>query len=603
MVFKVARVGAVLVVAATALGCSDDPIGNGTTTATSTGQGGSGGEGGAGGAGGSGGQGGATSTTSTTGNGGSGGEGGGTGGEGGSEPPGMIGAVGEACTTPGEKACAGHAQATQLVCGVDHLWAVAGTCPASERCTSAYGPKQGTCQAVVPLCAGKASNEVVCSDRMRVRCGPDLVTSTLLGECPYLCAGGACVGECTPSAKQCFGTAPETCDSQGVWTKEPACPYACNGGQCTGVCVPGGGDCFGKIPLLCGALGQWQAGDACLLACNAGKCAGVCAPGSTRCNGNTPEACDASGTWQAQPACPLALPVCLAGACSGAPSCLAGVAGAGDSCGPMGDESCCASPLVSGGTFNRIQNASYPATVSDFRLDRFEITVGRFRQFVLGYPGTIPPEGAGAHAKIPGSGWKSAWNAELPQTQADMIARLTNVGINSWTNLPGPNESKPLNWLDWYMVFAFCAWDGGRLPTEAEWNYAAAGGAEQRYRPWGTMAVDSSYAVYDCTADGSPAQDCKLSDVLSVGSRSPKGDARWGQADLMGSVWEWNLDGFQDPMPMPCVDCANLASTPKKSARGGSYSSAENRMNTVFRNALEPEYRKYSVGGRCARNP
>ncbi len=603
MVDKVARFGALLVLLAAAPACADDPVGTSSTTAasaTSTGQGGTGGEGGSGGRGGAGGS--TVTTGSTGGQGGEGGQGG-MGGEGGSEDPGAVGVVGQPCDTPGDKACAGHAQAQRLLCGADKLWAAVGDCPADERCTSAYGPKQGSCQAVLPLCAGKASSEVVCNGDKRVRCGPDLVTSTQLGTCPYLCEGGECVGDCAPGAKQCFGAVPQTCFPSATWKSEPVCPYACNAGQCTGVCVPGGGDCMGKIPLLCDAVGAWQAGASCLLGCNAGKCAGVCAPGSTRCAANSPEACDAAGIWQAQPPCPLGLPACVAGACSAAPSCLSGAAGAGDTCGPQGDENCCASPLVPGGTFNRIQNASFPATVSDFRMDRFEITVGRFRQFVNGYPDNLPKEGDGAHAKIPGSGWSTTWNAELPPTQAAMIARLTNVGINTWTNNPGPNESKPLNWLDWYMVFAFCAWDGGRLPTEAEWNYAAAGGAEQRYRPWGTLDLDPSYAVYNCQADGSPLGACALSDLPTVGSRSPKGDGRWGQSDLVGGVWEWNLDWFEDPLPTPCVDCANLVSSDHKSARGGSYSSADNRMNCVFRNTLEPLYRKYSVGGRCARNP
>ncbi|MFO0759935.1 MAG: formylglycine-generating enzyme family protein [Byssovorax sp.] len=604
MVHRHALPFALIAALAALTGCEDDPIAQGTSSATTTTSsgGGHGGEGGQGGSGGSGGAGGttATSTTSTT---GSGGEGGGTGGEGGTEAPGVIGAVGDPCDHPGEKGCAGHAQMQKVVCGADSLWAAAGTCAAGERCNSAFGPKQGTCLPVVPLCLGKSSSQVVCSGAARVQCGPDLVSSEILETCAYLCENGACVGDCTPMAKQCAGTTPQTCTADGAWKDDPACPYACSSGQCTGTCVPGGGDCMGKIPLTCDDLGQWKAGDACNLACNAGKCAGVCVPGSARCNGNTPEGCDGSGTWQAQPACPGNLPTCVAGACSAAPSCVSGEPGAGDDCGPTGTESCCVSPLVKGGTFNRIQNASYPATVSDFRLDRFEITVGRFRQFVNGYPGTIPKEGDGAHSKIPGTGWSTMWNASLPATHAAMIDRLTNAGINTWTNVPGPNENKPLNWLDWYMVFAFCAWDGGRLPTEAEWNYAAAGGSEQRYRPWGTLDLDPSYAVYNCTGDGSIAQDCKLSDVLPVGSRSPKGDGRWGQADLVGGVWEWNLDYYEDPLPAPCIDCANLVSAPHRSARGGSYSSAENRMNTVFRNTLEPDYRKYSVGGRCARNP
>ena len=162
MVEQVARTGALLALLLAASACSDDPVGTSSSTSSgATGTGGGGGEGGAGGAGGG------TATTTTGSTGGAGGEGGmgGTGGEGGGEAPGAVGVAGQPCATPGDKACAGHAQATKLICGEDHLWTAAGDCPASERCTSAYGPKQGSCQAVLPLCVGKGSSEPLNTDR------------------------------------------------------------------------------------------------------------------------------------------------------------------------------------------------------------------------------------------------------------------------------------------------------------------------------------------------------------------------------------------------------------------------------------------------------
>ena len=83
----------------------------------------------------------------------------------------------------------------------------------------------------------------------------------------------------------------------------------------------------------------------------------------------------------------------------GPQSCKSGGPGAGNNCGASGTDDCCASPLVPGGTFNRDNDPNYPATVSDFRLDKYEITVGRFRAFVNAGMGTqANPPAAGSDA-------------------------------------------------------------------------------------------------------------------------------------------------------------------------------------------------------------
>jgi formylglycine-generating enzyme required for sulfatase activity len=251
--------------------------------------------------------------------------------------------------------------------------------------------------------------------------------------------------------------------------------------------------------------------------------------------------------------------------------------------------------LVPGGTFYRsydgVDNTdmSYPATVSDFYLDKYEITVGRFRQFVnagMGTQANPPAPGAGAHPLIPGSGWDSTWNswlaADTPRLTANLTATTASCASYSssspptWTGTVGSNESKPISCIDWYAAFAFCAWDGGRLPTEAEWNYAASGGSEQRYYPWSSppasTTIDASYAVYCDDADFI-AGSCV---VRNVGSKSPKGDGKWGQADLGGNLLEWTLD-YYGPYQTPCDNCADLNNviiwgiSSLREIRGGSF--------------------------------
>jgi formylglycine-generating enzyme required for sulfatase activity len=278
-------------------------------------------------------------------------------------------------------------------------------------------------------------------------------------------------------------------------------------------------------------------------------------------------------------------------------------------CGPAGTADCCASPDVPGGTFSRSNDASYPATVGAFGLDSYEVTVGRFRAFVhagLGTAQNPPTEGSGGHPKLADSGWLSAWNdklsADLDTLKADLKCDNTYA---TWTDLPDSHEAFPMNCLTWFEAFAFCAWDGGRLPTEAEWNLADAGGDEHRVFPWSQPAdsdvIDPSFAVYACQGDGSGPADCAMSDILPVGSRFLKGNAKWGQSDLAGSMAEWMLD-WHGIYPSPCVDCANTTLGLARVVRGGAFSDAKALLRTDYRTFALPAARGHDRGARCARS-
>ena len=273
-------------------------------------------------------------------------------------------------------------------------------------------------------------------------------------------------------------------------------------------------------------------------------------------------------------------------------------------CGLSRDHDCCQSLRVPSGTFSRSYDGidfldpGARATTGDFYLDKYEVTVARFRAFVSAGMGTRAhplAEGAGAHPRIAGSGWNAAWNAKLPADTAGLKAALRcHDAYASWTDRPGANENKPINCLDWYTGFAFCAWDGGRVPTEAEWNYAAAGGSEQRYYPWSvpsaSTTIDDGYAVY-CGGT------CKL---LDVGSK-PRGDGRWGHSDLGGNVWEWTLDFAGGAYPMPCDDCADLRAGPYRAFRSGSNDDIAATLRSSVRHVYYPDYHGV-VGIRCARS-
>ncbi len=270
---------------------------------------------------------------------------------------------------------------------------------------------------------------------------------------------------------------------------------------------------------------------------------------------------------------------------------------------------CCASPLVAGGLFNRSNDVQYPATVSDFRLDAFEVTVGRFRRFVAAGYGTQvkpPASGVGSHPTIASSGWNDAWNAGLPASTSALVTAIKcNSTYQTWTDTPSTQENLPVNCLTWYIAFSFCAWDGGRLPTEAEWNYAAAGGGEQRSYPWSvppsSTTIDNSYAAYNCMGDGSGPGICSVADLRRVGSYAPKGNGKWGHADLSGNVQEWLLD-YRAEYPLPCDDCANLLPAAERAERNWGWASSSPET-TDQRNGDPPGFTNENVGVRCARQP
>jgi len=313
-------------------------------------------------------------------------------------------------------------------------------------------------------------------------------------------------------------------------------------------------------------------------------------------------------------------------ACSGAsmPAGSGGVVGSGDNggtwdgtapscgglaatCGPSENDDCCKSLRVPGGTFYRSYDGVedmdkiYPATVADFYLDKYEITVGRFRQFMstgMGTQASPPSPGVGAHPLIAGSDWDPTWNTNLSANTVSLKAAVNcSPNYQTWTDRAGSNESQPMNCLDWYTAFAFCAWDGGRLATEAEWNYAASGGSEQRYYPWSSPAtsttIDASYAVY-CGGSCNGTQ--------YVGSTSPKGDGKWGQSDLAGNVDEWTLDWYASPYSTPCINCAEeLEGAPVRVVRGSVYYYGAFDLRSANRDYRDPADHSDGTGARCAR--
>jgi formylglycine-generating enzyme required for sulfatase activity len=293
---------------------------------------------------------------------------------------------------------------------------------------------------------------------------------------------------------------------------------------------------------------------------------------------------------------------------------------------------------VTGGTFYRTYSigadggptgVADQATVSSFRLDKYLVTVARFRRFVTewrGLSGSPPSPGSGKHAHLNGRsglsdvsgeggvayepGWLASDDVNVQPT--DDI--LTGGPGGTWTPSAGSDENLPMDNVNWYEAYAFCIWDGGFLPSEAEYEYAAAGGSQQRNYPWGSADPGAAglYAIFNCAyptpsvPTGPPG--CSSNYLPIPENFAPVGTAtlgmgRWGQLDLVGNVSEWVLDhlaGYQTP----CTDGAFLAATPLRVIRGGSF--VDTTLSSLYptaRDGKDPGQRAPATGFRCARSP
>jgi formylglycine-generating enzyme required for sulfatase activity len=226
-----------------------------------------------------------------------------------------------------------------------------------------------------------------------------------------------------------------------------------------------------------------------------------------------------------------------------------------------------------------------------------------------GGAGYLPPAGSGKHTHLNGgqglansaasgiyeSGWSSLDNASIQPTNAN-LACDANQNYNTWTPAAATHEKLPVNCVNWPEAYAFCIWDGGFLPSEAEWEFAAAAGNLQREYPWGSAdpGTANQYAIYGFHY---------VNGTLNIApvDSAPQGAGFWGHLNLAGNVFQWSADWYATYAT--CVDCANLTPGQQRVLRGGDWNLDPSSLQPPYRYSLPPGIRNNGIGIRCARTP
>ena len=210
-------------------------------------------------------------------------------------------------------------------------------------------------------------------------------------------------------------------------------------------------------------------------------------------------------------------------------------------------------------------------TLAGFYIDRTEVTNKAFKRFLDSNP---------------------EWRKER------IDASLHNVKyLQHWTNgaFPAGQEKHPVVNVTWYAATAFCKSLGKRLPTEAEWEFAARGGLAGKEFPWGDEMPDKNRANFSGSGLGSPTK---------VASYPPNG---YGLYDMAGNVWEfladeWSKYGSTGPAVNGPLANNFLHVTTRRALRGGSFGGSAVNLRVTYRDSHSPENAVEHVGFRCAAN-
>ncbi|MBU0507413.1 formylglycine-generating enzyme family protein [bacterium] len=226
-----------------------------------------------------------------------------------------------------------------------------------------------------------------------------------------------------------------------------------------------------------------------------------------------------------------------------------------------------AGPYEMGATYQSSSQPVHTVNVPAFQIDVYEVTNAQYKAFCDSTGRAYPPD--------PGF-------SGMPDYFTDPVY-----------------GNYPVVKVDWSDAHGFATWAGKRLPTEAEWERAAKGNADNRQWPWGDTWIAANANIYDNSADGYPC-------TAPVGTY-PAGVSPVGCHNMAGNVWEWCEDDWHESYIGAPSDGSAWIDDPRgilRAARGGSWGNffcASPRC--ASRGRFDPASRSGNIGFRCCKTP
>jgi len=251
-------------------------------------------------------------------------------------------------------------------------------------------------------------------------------------------------------------------------------------------------------------------------------------------------------------------------------------------------------------------------TLDSFYMDRYPVTNEQFAEFI---------SQTGYRTESERFGWSFVFHKHIPPGAYDRLVDRRAPGVTWWCKVNGAQwdhpegpdssisgrEHYPVTHMSWNDAAEFARWAGKRLPTEAEWEYAARGGLQQKTYPWGDELTPGGRHLCNIWQGVFPDVDTAedgYAGPCPVDAFPPNG---YGFHTITGNVWEWCHDWF-DPKFHVTATRHNPVGPPRgatKVMKGGSYlchKSYCNRYRVAARTSNTPDSSTTNIGFRCVRD-